>query len=400
MTVPGCDLPRPLRLAVVVQRYGLEVNGGAELHARWLAERLLALGSVDVFTTCAVDYHTWADHYPPGVGALNGVTVRRFPVDAPRHWQRAQRLTGQLLRSAHALEDQLTWLRAQGPISTPLLQALHSAADAYDAFIFFTFLYATTALGLPLVADKALLVPTAHDDPFLRLEVFRPVFHLPRAILYNTAAEQRLVHQVTGNQAVPSLVVGIGVNVPSAVDAQRFRREYGLSGDFLLYVGRIDESKNVPALFDDFLRYRAAHPRPLQLVLAGKAHIPLPNHPDIRPIGFISEQAKFDGLRAATAVVVPSRLESLSMLTLEAWLMETPTLVNGACDVLKEQTRQSNGGLYYESAAEFDAALTRLLEAPDLCAALGRQGARFVSAAYNWPQIVIKYCFALRRFLL
>ena len=29
-----------MKLAIVVQRYGADINGGAELHARYIAERL------------------------------------------------------------------------------------------------------------------------------------------------------------------------------------------------------------------------------------------------------------------------------------------------------------------------------------------------------------------------
>ena len=32
-----------MKLVIVVQRYGAEINGGAELHARYIAERLSAL---------------------------------------------------------------------------------------------------------------------------------------------------------------------------------------------------------------------------------------------------------------------------------------------------------------------------------------------------------------------
>ena len=379
------------RVAIVVQRYGEEVAGGAELHARWLAEHLLPLADVHVITTCAVDYTTWADFYPPGDAELNDVIVHRFPVDAPRNWQRAKKQAGRFLFREHTLFDEFVWMKEQGPYSTPFFNHLQASYPHFDAFIFFTFLYATTFFGLPLVADKAILVPTAHDDPYLPLPLFRSLFHLPYAIVYNTVPEKNLVNRLIHNRNRQEIVAGIGINVPHDVSPQRFRQKYGIEDDFVLYLGRIHESKNVPELVDYFVRFRQQQDGPLKLLLLGKSHLTLPDHPDIVHLGFVSEADKFDALKAATAVIMPSLYESLSMLTLEAWLMERPALVNGRCHVLKYQCRQSNGGLYYTSYDEFESGLTRLLASPALRQQLGRQGRRFVLANYSWDIIIAKY---------
>jgi len=73
-----------VRIAVVVQRYGAEINGGAELHARYVAEHLARHAEVDVLTTCARDYVTWENELRAGVESINGLPVRRFPVAHPR----------------------------------------------------------------------------------------------------------------------------------------------------------------------------------------------------------------------------------------------------------------------------------------------------------------------------
>ena len=73
-----------MRLAVVVQRYGADINGGAELHARYIAEHLARFADVRVFTTCARDYVTWRNTYPAGIEHINGITVERFPVSQER----------------------------------------------------------------------------------------------------------------------------------------------------------------------------------------------------------------------------------------------------------------------------------------------------------------------------
>lgn len=377
-------------IAIVVQRYGAEVNGGAELHARWLAEHLQRLGEVHVLTTCAIDYLTWRNEYEPGESTLNGVTVHRFPVDAPRSPQ-LDRQTIALFHSNHTYFDELQWMKDQGPYSSGLLTFIQATRRRFDLFIFVTYLYPTTYFGLPLVSDKAVLVPTAHDEPYLRLPLMRPLFHLPQVIVYNTEPERLLVERVMQNQHVPQVVAGVGINVPPATSADRFRQKYGIEGDFLLYVGRIDASKNVPELFDFFERYRTAVQRDVKLVLIGKAAVEIPQRPDIVHLGFLPEEDKFDAIAATAVLVQPSLYESLSMVALEAWLLRKPVLLNGRCEVLKHQCRASNGGLYYHSYDEFELTLNRLLDDPSLRHRLGQQGRRFVRSRYDWDIIVAKY---------
>ena len=379
-----------LKIAIVVQRYGEEVNGGAEQMARWLAEHLLSVADVDVITTCAIDYWTWEDAYPAGESELNGVHIHRFAVAAPRTADLGAR-TLALRYQEHTLFEELEWVKDQGPYSSTLLKFIHESRERYDFFIFVTYLYATTFFGLPLVSDKAILVPTAHEEWYIELPAFRALFHLPELIVYLTESEMSHVHRVTDNEQVPGVVVGVGINTPDDVSAARFREKYGLDGEFLIYVGRIDEAKNVPELLDFFDRFQEDNGRDLKLVLLGKAQFPLPHRPDIIPLGFVSEQDKFDALQAATLLVVPSKYESLSMVVLEAWKMGKPVLVNGRCAVLKHQCRQSNGGLYYHTYDEFALTMQTLLENPAMRDEMGRLGAKFAGNMYDWEIIIAKY---------
>lgn len=379
------------RIAIVVQRYGEEVNGGAELHARWLAEHLLSLADVEVITTCALDYTTWANHYLPGESCINDVLVHRFPVDRPRNWPESQKRTFKLISTKHSLLDELEWIKEQGPVSTPLLNAIKESHHYYDAFIFFTYLYATTFFGLPLVSDKAILVPTAHDEPFLKLPLFRPTFNLPQVIIYNTQAEREMVNAVMQNDDPAQIVAGVGINVPEEAFAERFRRQFNIQEPFMLYVGRVDQAKNIPELLDFFARFKQENDRPAKLVLIGRENIPLIKHPDIIYLGFQPEQVKFDAIAASDVVIIPSLYESLSMIALEAWWMEKPVIVNGRCEIMKKQCRHSNGGLYYQVYDEFEVILKKLLDTPTLREKLGQQGRHFVAQNYHWDVIIAKY---------
>ena len=88
-----------MKVAVVVQRYGADINGGAELHARYIAERLARHAEVEVATTCAKDYVTWRNELPAGTEQVNGVTVRRFPVRRERQSRRIRAALAARLRA-------------------------------------------------------------------------------------------------------------------------------------------------------------------------------------------------------------------------------------------------------------------------------------------------------------
>src|SRR5256885_7089410 len=74
-----------MRVLFVVQRYGAQVPGGAELAAREFATRLALRGhATEVLTSCAVSYVDWANAYPPGTEELDDVLVHRLEVSEPR----------------------------------------------------------------------------------------------------------------------------------------------------------------------------------------------------------------------------------------------------------------------------------------------------------------------------
>ncbi len=380
-----------MKLAVVVQRYGVAINGGAELHARYVAERLSRHAEVEVVTTCARDYVTWRNEWPAGVEDVNGVKVRRFPVRREREPLRFGRLSHQVFDHRHSVADELTWLASEGPESPALVDYLAAAAGTLDFVLLFSYRYYHAWHAARRLPAKAVLVPTAERDPAIGLSIFGPTFRGVRAVMYNSHEEQAMIHAATGNQAVPGVVVGVGSDVPSGTVPDRFRRKFKLARPFAIYVGRIDENKGCGELFAFFQRYAATFPRGLDLVLVGSAIMPVPAHPRIHHLGFLSDEDKFDAIAAADVLIMPSYFESLSMVALEAWALGRPVLANGRCDVLKGQCIRSGAGLYYERYEEFAETLFALESNGPLHRRLGQNGRDYFERHYTWPVIERKY---------
>jgi len=386
-----------VKLAVVIQRYGHAINGGAELHARYIAEHLARHAEVEVLTTCATDYITWRNELRPGDDRVNGLLVRRFPVKHERDPEAFGRLSDHVFDDPHSLADELAWLDAEGPTSPALVDYITEHRDAYDFLLFFSYRYYHSYHGARGAGPRAVLVPTAERDATIGLSMFQPVFRGVRALMYNSPEERAMIQAVARNHDVPGVVVGIGSDVPRNPLPNRFRQKYDIHGPFVIYVGRIDQNKGCKELFEFFQGYLREVPGKLTLVLVGTSLLPIPQHRRIRHLGFLDDTDKFDGMAAADLLLVPSYYESLSMVALEAWALGRPVLANGRCDVLKGQSIRSNAGLYYGDRMEFVHTLRAIEQNRWLSGSLGKNGRQFFRDHYDWSVIERKYLDMLQR---
>ena len=286
---------RTVKLAVVVQRYGEAINGGAELHARYIAEHLARHAQVEVLTTCALDYVTWRNELPAGVEQVNGLTVRRFKVDISANPLAFGRWSRACLRAPHSLADELAWLDAEGPAS-PALDAVHRPPPATRTITSSSSATGTitriTALGrLPA---RAVLVPTAERDPAVGLAMFRPLFGGVRALMYNSPEERAMIQAVAESggsvgrgrdwfgSARPHATRPLPAEVRHPRSVCRLcrpdRREQGVQGALRVLSG-----------------LSPGNAGNLSLVLIGNSILPIPDHPRIRHLGFVDDRDKFDG---------------------------------------------------------------------------------------------------------
>lgn len=375
------------KIAFVVQRYGLEVNGGAESLCRQYAERMKKYYNVEVITSKAIDYVSWKNEYTQNEENINGVIVRRFSVEF-RDIDEFDRLSDKIMMFASTEDEEKEWMRRQGPYSEELFSYIASHKDEYFAFIFFTYLYATTFFGLPLVKEKAVLIPTAHDETPIYLGIFENFFRMPHAIFYNTPTEQKFVESVFHCKHILNNhgEGGVGIDVPLDTSAVRFYEKYGME-DFILYVGRIEEHKGCKELFSYFCQYKRRNPGNTKLVLIGRERVSVPDDPDIVSLGFVEEQDKYDALAACRLLVLPSQFESLSMVVLEAMAVKRPVLVHADCEVVRQHCIKSNGGLYYRDYPEFEGCLNYFLTHPEIGIEMGKNGAKYVRENYCWDVI-------------
>jgi glycosyltransferase involved in cell wall biosynthesis len=383
-----------VKIAFIVQRFGREILGGSETLARQLAERLSRRHEIVVLTTTAKDYITWKNELPPGEEKSRGIRVIRFPVEGERNLEEFNRFSEEIYRGQPTREQELEWLNRQGPVAPELVDYLKREHESFDLLVFFTYLYYPTYYGLQVAPEKSVLVPTAHDEPPLKLGIFREMFQLPSSFLFNAEAEELLVLE-----RFPSVhkkmreTVGMGMELLDLPDVHAFRRKHDIPGKYLLYAGRIDAGKGLEELFRYFQFYKEEHPGSgnLQLILIGKLGMKLPADPAIRYIGFVDEGDKLSAMAGAVAVVQPSRLESFSIVSLEAFSVGTPVIANAQSRVLVDHCRKSNAGLYYGDFEEFEEVLTLLLNDRNLARSLGRSGQTYVKENYGWNRLLPKY---------
>lgn len=388
-----------MRIGAVVQRYGASVAGGAERLAREVCARLAGGGEeVTVFTTTARDYVTWRNELAPGVEVDDGVSVRRFPVASERDPDGFRAVSERVFGGGSArpsLDDELAWIRAQGPDSPALLAALWRERERFDAWLFFTYLYAPTVLGVPIAPERAVLVPLAHNEAPIYLRTFKNLFRLPRALLFQTPEERELVERVVPRNAVRSEVVGYGVDPAPEASAAPWPATVAAGSRYVLYLGRLDPSKGVGELLDAYASYRAERGAAPSLVLAGEAAMEIRPGDGVVVTGFVSEDERDRLLAHAEAVIQPSRFESLSLVALEAWARGRVVIGQRGSDVLVGQIARSSGGFVYGDAGELHTLLDRLAAADPAFAEAGRAGRRFVAETGSWERVIERYRRAL-----
>jgi len=406
-----------VKIACIVPRYGTEITSGVECQCRLIAEQLAERHQVDVLTTCARDDASWKNDYPEGADRTRGVTVRRFSTSRTRDAREFQRQSEWIFTHRHGRQEEIEWLKQQGPWSPALIEFLERHHQQYDALVFFGSLHAPAVMGMRVAPHKSVLVPALrdNDDPAYQLGICREVFTSAGAIAWNSEAEREFAHARFALRTVVEEIIGCGVALPEGEavaegaeppapppggrepfarhiegPANAFRRRHRMHGKFVLYGGRIDPGEGGEELLEYFQTY-VKEGGDATLILMGVKRMPLPEDPHVRFAGTLPDEERLHALEAAAVVVVPSPNDNLSIVALESLSVGTPVLGNARSASLVDHCRRSHAGLYYADRWEFVDALKLLLKDDGLRAAMGRNGKAYVNTHYRWSLVLSKY---------
>ena len=391
------------KIGFVIPWYSEKIPGGAEMELRGLTTHLHESGvELEILTTCVKEFSAdWNDNYfRAGVEKVHGFTLRRFKVrkrdTAAFDAVNFKIMNGQSITAV----EQETYVR-ESVNSPELYEYMRSHKDEYSLFVFIPYMFGTTYNGMQVCPEKTVMIPCFHDEAYVYMDVYKPVFERIAGIIYHAQPEFELANRIFNLSAVSQAVLGEGVYTELTSDGERFRKKYGIKEDFILYAGRKDHGKMVHILLKYFEEYKKRRNSAMKLVLIGGGNIEMPESlvksGEVIDLGFIDIQDKYDAQAAALALCQPSQFESFSLVIMESWLSRRPVMVNAKCEITRNFASVTNGGLYFDNYFEFEGALNYLADHPDVADQMGENGRNYVLSNFAWDVIVERYMDFFRR---
>lgn len=381
------------------------------MQAWQLAKHLIARGhAVELLTTCSRSFEDdWSvNTHRPGLAVEDRIPVRRFRVD--------RRDRAAFARADHALlttprsslkigvnpvsDEDARAFATEGIKSSALLDYLARSSDRYASFLFLQYLYGPTLQGLPLVADRAFLQPTLHDEPYAYIPAVADVFARARGLLFISVGEFELAQRLYGPGIIAkSRVAGAGIDPFVETGTVRSIREFDPRCErFVLYLGRQEPAKNVDMLVESFRTYRGRRPlSKLKLVLAGQpGHAQVNSSNELVNLGRVEDAEKDLLLRCCRALAQPSINESYSRVMVEAWMHGRPVVVHADCVATAAPALESGGGWVASGVDDWSRVFEKIDEADDAAlAAFGERGRVFAEEYGDWEKVIARYEAAL-----
>ncbi|EFK58966.1 glycosyltransferase [Sphingobacterium spiritivorum] len=400
------------KIGFIVCQYGNEVNGGAEIHCKMLAERLTPYYDVDVLTSTIINYNTFEPYYKEGKESINGVNVLRFksnPFDRFYHEtiRRKSKLGRKVRRMLFrvgllelianvfpkwniSVKSEEEVLKSHGFYSSELLTYLSTNINSYKKLILLSYPYPNTYFTNKIYSNKCILIPTAHNEGDLFRSLQTHLFTTVNHIAFNTEAEKKLCTKVFGKRMSDNSIVAVGVDIAKPETKAHIYKKFNLPDEYILYFGRIAPEK-IGNLINWFIDFKKSNKNNIKLVLTGRLFMKKHEHPDIIYTDFVQESEKTALIENARLIVNPSSKESLSLLLLETMQLGKISLVNGKSDVMKQHCIDSNFACqYYLSKSDFLERLNNILKNTQDTELISEKSRKYVEENYSWDVIINK----------
>ncbi|MBN1799620.1 MAG: glycosyltransferase family 4 protein [Spirochaetales bacterium] len=358
-----------MKIAYIGQKGIPAAFGGVEYHVQELAQRLIKRGhEVTVYV------RNW--YTDPGLKYYKGIRLIHTPTIRTKHFD--------------AFMHSLT-------------SSLHALFQDYD-IIHFHALGPSVFCWLPGISGKRVVV-TVHGLDWKRSKwgslakaflkfTERTAIHLPDKTIAVSRAQKAYFEDKYAKNVV---YIPNGVNIPAAPAApESIKKKYGLRGrDYLLWMGRLTPEKRVEWLIEAFKHVNPNH----KLVIAGgssatadyvkKLNVLARNDKRIIFTGYVTGKEKHELLSNALLFVLPSCLEGLPIVLLEAM---SHGLVCLASDIPPHREVISEGadGFLFQSAtfADLLKKISRLAGGSKELKSIGENARKKVAVEYNWDEIV------------
>lgn len=147
--------------------------------------------------------------------------------------------------------------------------------------------------------------------------------HFDRVVC-QTHATKKMFRKYGLKAKVEIIPNGIDVEEFRCGNPDRFRKKYGINGQFAMYLGRFDYTKRpdwVIEIAKDLHQYK------FLLIGSGPLYKHLPRTPNAVFLGRLTEKDKIDALSAASMLIMPSRVEIDAIVANEALACGTPTII-------------------------------------------------------------------------
>ncbi len=374
--------------------------GGAEAAARSFAEQLARRGwNVEVLTTCCRDPYSswWQNTLPEGIEQLNGVTIRRFPVNADGehifHQLNSKNITTGLTDET----EQLAFVNHS--INSDALIEYATQHTAGQLVIALPYTQGLVYSLVQALAGHVCVMSCLHDEPQLYWSTTGNMLASSRRVFFLTEEEKSLAIRhygvSAGRRLVESPVVGVGCELPDGIEqllgdeqqVDSLVEELDLPPHYFVYLGRKDVGKNVPQLVQNFRTYLAQGGRAHLLFLGGGMAELVPNDIGMRDLGYLPEDQKFAILSRSLGLINLSENESFSLAIMEAWLCNVPVVVSANCEITAAHCLKSGGGVAVTSQTEF-VTMLRTLESDVLRRAMGTAGNYYTKQHYSWDSVI------------